>query len=401
MKNLLKNKNYRLLAEATTISSIGDSLYSLAITLSIYHITGSIFGIALMWLIRAIIRIPCQAIAGYIVDKYNRKNVSILVYLISAVLMLAFFFMEGKTIIAAYVVIFLLQGISDVDNMAQYGIMQIVVNREELEQANSIFSVLGTIVMLIGPGVGGFIYLNAGREILYLLDAITFIIAAIIIAQINFQEVERKVREFTLFSYAKKGICEIKKMPVIKSIIITTSFCGILGRVFEINKVFVVNDKLSVGDIGLVYLSYAMTIGSILAPLVVKLVKKNNASDSLKYTVFSMALILSFAIWGFAPNIFVSLLACAMIGFFETITAIMKNVIFQKDVDRSVFGFVMAFNRIIMVLSAIIGIVLTPVLTEKIGVGMTLAIVCFLALISLGTFILKSNQEEIVGNSQL
>jgi Na+(H+)/acetate symporter ActP len=66
-----------------------------------------------------------------------------------------------------------------------------------------------------------------------------------------------------------------------------------------------------------------------------------------------------------------------------------------------VFGFVMAFNRIIMVLSAIIGIVLTPALTEKIGVGMTLAIVCFLALISLVVFFLKSNQEGIVGNSQL
>ncbi|MBR4604948.1 MAG: hypothetical protein IKO41_01795, partial [Lachnospiraceae bacterium] len=57
---VFKNPAFQKLALATLISSFGDSLYALAITLSVYNITGSIAGVAGMWLIRAVIRIPCQ-----------------------------------------------------------------------------------------------------------------------------------------------------------------------------------------------------------------------------------------------------------------------------------------------------------------------------------------------------
>ncbi|MBR3470087.1 MAG: hypothetical protein IKH28_10450, partial [Lachnospiraceae bacterium] len=59
-QRLFKNPAFVKLALATLISSFGDSLYALAITLSVYNITGSIAGVAGMWLIRAVIRIPCQ-----------------------------------------------------------------------------------------------------------------------------------------------------------------------------------------------------------------------------------------------------------------------------------------------------------------------------------------------------
>lgn len=39
---LLKNKSFRLLVWATLVSSFGDSLYALAITLSVYELSGSL-----------------------------------------------------------------------------------------------------------------------------------------------------------------------------------------------------------------------------------------------------------------------------------------------------------------------------------------------------------------------
>ena len=43
---ILKNKIFRILLWVTTISSFGDSLYALAVTLSVYQMSGSIAGVA-------------------------------------------------------------------------------------------------------------------------------------------------------------------------------------------------------------------------------------------------------------------------------------------------------------------------------------------------------------------
>ena len=45
-QRVFKNPAFIKLALATLISSFGDSLYALAITLSVYNITGSIAGVA-------------------------------------------------------------------------------------------------------------------------------------------------------------------------------------------------------------------------------------------------------------------------------------------------------------------------------------------------------------------
>lgn len=167
---LLKNKTFRLLVWTTVVSSFGDSLYALAITLSVYQLSGSLAGVAGMWLIRALIRIPCQFVSGVIVDRFNRKKVSIYVYLLSAALMLAFVFTNGKYMLFAYVLIFLLQGMSDVDNMAQMGLMSELIDKKDLTDANNLFSVAGTVIMLVGPGVGGVLYSVSGTQVLYAID---------------------------------------------------------------------------------------------------------------------------------------------------------------------------------------------------------------------------------------
>ncbi len=42
---LLKNKSFRLLVWAALVSLFGDSLYALAITLSVYELSGSLAGV--------------------------------------------------------------------------------------------------------------------------------------------------------------------------------------------------------------------------------------------------------------------------------------------------------------------------------------------------------------------
>ncbi len=382
---LLKNKSFRLLVWATLVSSFGDSLYALAITLSVYELSGSLAGVAGMWLIRALIRIPCQFVSGVIVDRFNRKKVSIYVYLLSAALMLSFVCTNGKYMLLAYVLIFVLQGTSDVDNMAQMGLMSELLDKSDLMDANNLFSVIGTVILLVGPGVGGVLYSVSGTQVLYLIDAVTFLVAAALMWRLPYayhkKEDEADKAEFTLFRFAKEGIAAVRKMPVVMVVMLTSVFFGILGRFYEIDKIYVADQILAIGAGGIVYFTYAMAIGSLLAPAVTKLLSKSKLDDVAKYALLSILLIGSFVLWGNTPVFAVSFAANVLIGVFNTGSSIFVNTILQSRVERDVFGRVMALRQIVVVLSAVVGIVAAPVLVELVGVGYSMIGVGLLAVL--------------------
>lgn len=368
---ILKNKIFRILLWVTTISSFGDSLYALAVTLSVYQMSGSIAGVAGMWMIRVLVRIPCQFVSGVIIDRFNRKKISIYVYLLSAALMLAFALTDGKYMMLAYILIFILQGTSDVDNMAQMALMPELIDKEELTDANNIFSVMGTIIMFVGPGAGGVLYTIFGTRILYLIDAVTFLIAAGFMCAVpyRYEEHETEKAQFKLFSFAREGVAEVKKMPIIKNMMMITVFFGILGRFYEIDKIFVADKVLNIGAEGIVFFTYAMAVGSLLAPIATKLFARLEWRDISKYSFLSILLAISFMVWGNASVLIVSITANVMIGFFQTSSSIMVNTIFQSTIEKGVFGRVMAFRQILTVLGAAAGILMAPVLVNYIGVG--------------------------------
>lgn len=380
---LFKKKSFRTLCYATIISSFGDSLYSLACTLTVYTLSGSLIGIAGMWLIRALVRIPSQFFAGVIADRCNRKKVSIGIYLISAFLVSLFLIMNESNLIFAFLLIFILQGTSDIDNMAQIAILPEILKREELQSANSIFHTIGTSIMLIGPGVGGLLYRLFGSDVLYKIDAITFLIAAFIMMTLpyDYKRKEKEQVRFTLFSFAKEGMTEIKKHSIIKVMIVATIFFGIMGRFYEIDKVYMADKIFGIGAEGIVFFSYAMAVGSLLAPFFLKRINKRDTSTIKIYVLLCTMTILSFIIWGNTTYLPVCLFANLLLGIFQTGMSIYVNLIFQKMINNACLGRVMSFYKIAVVLSAVTGICLAPILVEKIGVGGSMGVVGGIALV--------------------
>ncbi len=398
-KKIVNNPLIRTLVCATAISSLGDSLYSLAITLSVYSMTGSLFGVAGMWLIRAIIRIPCQFFSGVMVDFFNKKRICIYVYLLSAAALMSIVMTNNQYLLLAYVIIFILQGTSDLDNMAQMGIVAESVSEEDLTDVNNMLNVIDMVILLIGPGVAGLLYKQYGVLLLYFIDAITFIIASIIMTFLPYRNTSKEVhvRKFDLFSHARKGLLEVKKIPLIRYSIIISVFLGILGRFYEVDKIFVADTVLNIGAEGIIWFSYAMSVGGMLAPLYTTWLKNVNISDVIKYSLSCVAYIICFVVWGNADQVWISLGVVFLLGVFETGQSIMTNVIYMKSVDKKLMGMVMAYRKIVVVLSAIVGIVMAPILLDLFGVGIPFTIVGIIAVVISIAIIQKDNSSQ-VGN---
>lgn len=314
--------------------------------------------------------------------KYNRKKISIFVYILSAILVISFTLINTSNLIIAFVVIFILQGTSDVDNMAQDAMLPEVISKDDLATANTVFHYIGIVVGLIGPGLGGILYSYFGGNLLYIIDAITFVFAALImtIVPYKYQKENIECEKFTLFALAKEGIVEIKKHKFIQALMVVNIFLGILGRFYEIDKVYLADNTLNVGVEGIVYFSYAMSIGTFLAPLLLKVFKNREDASIKELIILSMLTVSGFIMWGNTKNLIICLIGNFMIGLFGSGRNLYSNVIFQRNVDRNCMGRVMAFNKICIVGSSVIGIILAPILLDIIGVGGSVMSVGFIAL---------------------
>lgn len=369
----LQNRNFRLLCFITLVSSIGDSLYSLAITLTVYQASGSVVGVAGMWLIRALVRIPAQFAAGIVSDRFNRKAVSIWIYSINTVLVAAFLFTGNRYLMAAYVIIFILQGTQDIDNVAQSAMLPELVSKEELITANSMFQMLGSVAMFVGPGLGAVLYKVCGAWLLYLIDSMTFAFAAVMMAMVKYQHYngkEERKNEFHLFRYARDGFMQIIKNRYLVMLLMVMMGYSVLGRFYEIDKIYLVNDVMGRGEEDIVSFSYAMSIGSLLAPLLVQRLREK-AANWKGFATASICGILCLILWVNSGSMGLAFGAVLLFSIFNCFVGISFQTVYQAEVENQYLGRVMAFYKIFTVLSSVIGILLAPVLLETLGIGLS------------------------------
>jgi Na+/melibiose symporter-like transporter len=131
-KKLFKNRNFVLLTIGGFISSIGDYLYNIGVTVYLYSITNSIGAVALMWLSRGILRIPMLYLSGIIADSCNKKRVIFITNFVSVLFAFLFIFASGQRLWLVYILAFSLQSLNDIDVSSEAAILPQLVSKEEL-----------------------------------------------------------------------------------------------------------------------------------------------------------------------------------------------------------------------------------------------------------------------------
>lgn len=399
MKKLFVNKNVVLICLGSFISSIGDNLYNIGLTLSLYALSGSVFAVAGMWLIRALIRIPGQFFSGIIADKFNRKKVSVLINLLSGIICFMFVFVNNENMFLAYIIIFLLQATSDVDNAASMAMIPEIVEKEALTSVNSLFSLIGTITLFISPALAGIIYMKYGVLTLYVLNSVSFILGGALFSMIKYspsnKSNQKKEHKFTLFKFAKEGFEVTITNKLICTIIASMMIFAILGRFYEIYKVVIADRILYIGSVGIVYFSYAMALGSLIAPLLIKFLKHKACSDSKSLMLVSLLTGLGFMLFGVSSNVLIACFAVLIIGLFQTGMSVYINSIIQREVENQYLGRVFSLYKIATMLSAIIGILLAPSLLDWIGSKYAFGIFSMIGILSIGfMFIISKNRRK-------
>ena len=173
--------NLVLFATTKSVSSLGTSIYSFAISLYILKVTGSGTSFALSILISTLPRVLLGPIAGSISDRIDRKKMIVSLDFLSGVVLLMLLFLSnlfGLQITFIYSATFLLAIINTLFNTCfSAGIPKFVTDRK-LVKINSYNSAIESGSSILGPVLAGMVFSFVPMNIFILVNSIAFILAA-------------------------------------------------------------------------------------------------------------------------------------------------------------------------------------------------------------------------------
>lgn len=233
-RSLGENVAFRRLFTGRVVTNAGDSLYLIATMWLVHELSGSTFYTGLAGFL---VRLPetLQFLAGPLVDRWNVNRILVWTQIIQSVLVLgvpvaaAFGYLNVTLVLVLVPVLMLLnQFVYPAQNVA----LPRLVDDDEIVNANTAFSFAYRGVDMTFNAIGGIVISVIGAVSVYVLDSVTFLVAALLFALVNVPQndsddanvdVTGYVRDVTEgFSYIRRSLLAY----VVASAVITNFALG-------------------------------------------------------------------------------------------------------------------------------------------------------------------------------
>ncbi|MEK7522521.1 MAG: MFS transporter, partial [Patescibacteria group bacterium] len=218
--SLLKNRDFILLQIGMFISRSGTFMQDIAINWQLYQLTKSPLSLGILGLAKFIPILIFSMISGIAADVFSRKKIILLVQVFSIfnALALAILTISGKiTPLLIYLLVGLEAGLLSFEMPARQAILPNIVKKEDFSLAVNINNILYSSTNFIGPAISGFIIAFSGVQLIYLINAFSFL--SVIIALIFMKPIVKTLEKQPVFNLEsiKEGIKFVFKTPLIYS----------------------------------------------------------------------------------------------------------------------------------------------------------------------------------------
>ncbi len=177
----LTHRPFALLWTGQTISGIGDALYSIALTWWVLQKTGSALAMGTTLILSLVPRLVFLLLGGVLVDRFSRVRLMLASdilrgLVVSVVALLAF---RGALELGhVYVAIVIFGVVGAFFGPAFMSAIPQLTPSSLLPSANSLVTVTGQLIGIIGPALAGAIVASGGTGTAFLLDGISFFVSA-------------------------------------------------------------------------------------------------------------------------------------------------------------------------------------------------------------------------------
>lgn len=264
-------RNFSLLWVAGLISMAGNWMLIVAVPLSVLQLTHSTVATGLTIATKMLPHIVLGPLAGVYVDRWDRRRTLIWANLASAAALVPLLLVHSANRVwMVYPVLLVLSIASQFLDTAENALLPSLVDESQSVRANSLNTLNNNLARFIGPAAGGVALLLTGLGGVAVIDAVTFVVAAVMIGFIRgtFRAAAAAAPEPSgagrgLWRDLTAGLRQIMSRHVLRVIFGLTLIISIGEGVFSVLIVAFVDRVLGRGGPELGVLMSAQAIGGL------------------------------------------------------------------------------------------------------------------------------------------
>ena len=377
-RDALRHRDFRRLAVAFLIDQIGGWAYNVVLIVWVFDRTHSPSWVAATTASGWVPRLVWSAYAGVLADRYERTAVMLTSALASFVAMVGVALLVAANGPTAVVLVLAAVAASFATGYrpAAGALVPEIVGEGDLVAANAIFGGLESLVVVVGPGVGGVLLLVGSPAAAITLNALTFLAAALIVERLEVRShgSAGAQGESVLTQFADGAAALWRE----RTALVLVVFCCLDSAVYAASTVIYVplSERLGTGSTGYSYLIAGASLGGV---LIAGLANRFSASTRLAPVILlgMFMLAMPFAVVAGVHSVVLAFLLQIVSGAGMVVVDVLAITALQRDLPRGVLSRVFGIFESAVPASLLASSVITAAILHRVGLTATLLAIGF------------------------
>ncbi|MCA0988579.1 MFS transporter [Guptibacillus algicola] len=344
MIGLLKNPAYLKLWVAQVVSELGDGITHIVVIFLVSQLSDNALVFSFVLMARYIPSLLFGVFVGPIIDRYSKKVIMVIADLYRLIILLLM--IPAHDSLTGILVLIFLQGIGTVFfEPAKTATIPQIIKKEKIPEAVGLSQSTFMTMNIIAPSIGGALLLVNSVSLIFVLDASTFLISALLIGMIVIKREtsEEHTSEKGYIASMKEGLSAMKNDRFLKGftwlLVVSAFVMSVVGanmyhiilNVFEIKEFQFGLLESTEGVFGV--------LGALLIPFIMKRVRSNRLilvtlgfSGLICTTILPVSLLLE--TYPITP-IFIWM---SFLGLSNPFINVPLNSLFMQSVDETILG---------------------------------------------------------------
>jgi MFS family permease len=265
-RDALRVRDFRLLIVAYVVDALGSWAYLIVLAVYVFDRTHSTEWVAIVGASRWITSVLIGTVAGVIADRYERTRVMIISALASAVVMAVIAVVVGTNAPLWLLVVLIVVStiVAAPYRPAAGALTPDVVGERELVAANSMFSTMESLAVVLGPTVGGLLLLAHDPTIAVVVNAVSFVVVVALVLRLKVRATGSAEGDGNALAQWLVGLRALAQQRIAMMLVL---FCALDSAIYGASTVVYIplSEHLGTGASGYSYLLAGSALGGVIA----------------------------------------------------------------------------------------------------------------------------------------
>ena len=385
----LSNPNFRLFIGGQSISLVGNWMQSIAQSWLVLQLTGSGTAIGILLALQTIPMLFLGPYGGVIADRVNRRSLLIGLQSLMGILALVL----GVLVTAdvgvlwhVYSIAALFGLIQCFENPARQAFIAELVGHDNLRNAVSLSSTMGSVARAAGPALAGATIAAGGLGACFLINAIGYAAVVTSLIQLDVSSLNPVQAARRSKRQMRDGLSYVRTNRKLLAPLAMMALVGCLTYEFQVVFPMVATQTFDAGAQTYGFMTTAMAIGAVIGGLLMATWGKPGVRPVLlSCTGFGAAL----AVAAIAPTLWMLLAVLVVVGMCSVSFAVTVSSSLQLEAGAGMQGRVMSLWSVAFIGSSAVGAPVVGWVCQEWGgrAGLMLGAVSCLVATALGAFL--------------